>query len=456
MKVVIIGGGASGLMAGIQAARAGASVTILEKCDKPGKKILATGNGRCNLTNQKQELSAYHGDQKFVQSVLSSFSMKDTLDFFHELGLWTKERDGWIYPRSDSAASVLQLLLLEFTRLKGKLKTREEVTAIRLNRGIVSRKANIREEAGVPLLNEPSAKQRPAEERFTVFTKSWQYDADAVIVACGTPASNIEGVSSDALTLAKSFGLKTKEFRPSLVSLKCTREHYFAKWAGVRVQAVLDLICDGAVLQTETGELQLTDYGISGIPVFQLSSKAGELLEQGRKPSVRINFLPEFSQTEAESAGCASGSIDSAFDESAQNRIPLEAQKRIPLEASLSKVAEQNPGKTPEQLLTGLLPEKLIDALSGKKMTLEQLLDRLSCCDVRIASTGPLRQAQICAGGVLLTELTHELEAKNISGLYFTGECTDLDGRCGGYNLQWAWSTGAAAGRAAAVHGSNK
>ncbi len=391
-QVVIIGGGASGLMAGITAAREGASVTILEKCEKPGKKLLATGNGRCNLTNFRQDPSCYHVEREQrekTERILSFESMEDTLSFFHSLGLWTKDREGWVYPRSDSAASVLQLLLQEFSRLKGKIKTNEEVTAVE------------KQKAG-----------------FMVFTGTWQYPADAVIVSSGTPASNIEGVSADALKIAESFGIRYRDFRPSLVPLKCRRENYFAKWAGVRCRAELSLILDGDVLQKEEGELQLTDYGISGIPVFQLSSLAGKLLEDGKKPSIRINFLPEFQREE--------------------------------LEKELERIKEQNPEKRPVQLLSGLLPEKLLSALAGKKTTTEQLLDQLLGCSLTIASLGPLKQAQVCAGGILLEELTERMEAKQVPGLYFTGECTDMDGRCGGYNLQWAWSTGAAAGKAAA------
>lgn len=388
-KVVIIGGGASGLMAGIMAAREGAAVTILEKCDKPGKKILATGNGRCNLTNRNQDLSCYHGDRDHMAQVLSAFSFEDTLDFFHGLGLWTKERDGWVYPRTDQAVSVLQLLLQEFARLKGKLKTLEEVTEIKRENG-----------------------------RFTVYTKGWHYEADAVIVSSGTPASNIEGVSGDAKELAAAFGVRTKEYRPSLVPLKCVRENYYAKWAGVRAQAELKLLCDGKLMQAETGEVQLTDYGISGIPVFQLSCKAGELLAEGKKPVVQINFFPEMELSE--------------------------------IRKDLAALAETYPEKRPEQLLTGLLPDKLIASFCGKKTTLEQVLDKAACCQVKISSLGPLKQAQICAGGILLKELTTDMEAKAVPGLFFTGECTDADGRCGGYNLQWAWSTGAAAGRKAA------
>ncbi len=385
-KVIIIGGGASGLMAGIMAAREGALVTILEKCEKPGKKLLATGNGRCNLTNLAMDASCYHGDSEMIRQLLANWSAEDTLAFFQELGLWTKSREGWIYPRTDQASSVLAILLQEYTRLKGKLKTLEEVTEI-----------------------------RKAPEGFTVYTKGWHYEADAVIVACGTPASNIEGVSDQALKLAEDFGLSCKSFRPSLVPLRCRREQMFAKWAGVRTRAALKLYSGTELLQTEEGEVQLTDYGISGIPVFQLSALSGELLEKGRPAEVEMNFLPDLDREE----------LDQQI-------------------AALNKTAEI---KKPEQILIGLLPDRLLSAFCGKKTTLEEVLNKACCCRLTISGTGSPKQAQICAGGVLLSELTKDMEAKSVPGLFFTGECTDADGRCGGYNLQWAWSTGAAAGK---------
>lgn len=419
-QIVIIGGGASGLMAGIQAARKGAAVTILEKCDKPGKKILATGNGRCNLTNRNQQLSCYHGDQKMISEILNQWSADDTLAFFHELGLWTKERDGWVYPRTDQAVSVLQLLTQEFSRLKGKLKTNEEVTEIKVHSQSAKTGSsfNKQETAGSPTASDKQNSSNSTDKPFTVYTKGWHYDADAVIIASGSPASNIEGVSEDALQLASGFGIASEEFRPSLVPLKCVRENWFAKWAGVRAQAELKLICEDKTVQTEIGEVQLTDYGISGIPVFQLSSKAGELLAKGKKPVVEMNFFPDLSLSE--------------------------------IRDELSLLSQKYPDKRPEQLLTGLLPDKLIAAFCGKKTKLDEVLSKASCCRVRIASLGPLKQAQICAGGILLKELTSDMEAKKVPGLFFTGECTNTDGRCGGYNLQWAWSTGAIAGRKAA------
>ena len=169
-RIVIIGGGASGLMAAIQAARGGASVTLLERNEKPGKKLLATGNGRCNLTNLLQKESCYHGDQReFAWKVIGGFPADRTIAFFSSLGIYTKNRDGWIYPNSDQAASVLQVLLMEASSLKVKMKTREAVRSVK--------------KVGCTFLTE---------------IETWKYESDAVIVACGSPASSIEGASDTA------------------------------------------------------------------------------------------------------------------------------------------------------------------------------------------------------------------------------------------------------------------
>lgn len=174
-RVVIIGGGASGMMAAIQAARAGAAVTLLEHNEKPGKKILATGNGRCNLTNLVQEPSRYRSSQPdFPWKIITQYPLEDTLAFFSELGIYIKDRGGWVYPYSDQAAGVAQVLEMEARHQKVKIKTTEEVTDI------------LRE-----------------DDRYLVKTATWQYPCDSVIVACGSPASNVEGSSATGYALAE-------------------------------------------------------------------------------------------------------------------------------------------------------------------------------------------------------------------------------------------------------------
>ena len=384
-RIVIIGGGASGLMAAIQAARGGASVTLLERNEKPGKKLLATGNGRCNLTNLLQKESCYHGDQReFAWKVIGGFPADRTIAFFSSLGIYTKNRDGWIYPNSDQAASVLQVLLMEASSLKVKMKTREAVRSVK--------------KVGCTFLTE---------------TETWKYESDAVIVACGSPASSIEGASDTACAIAESFGHTVIPFRPALVPLR-GQGSWFSKWAGVRISASATLILAGADARTETGEIQLTDYGISGIPVFQLSRFAVRALDEGCSVLVRLDFLPGY--------------------------------ERENLHTYLEWRREQCPYKTLQQSLIGLVPDRLIPLVASAEADIPQTVSFLKGFPVGIRGAASLAQAQVCSGGISTAELTEHLESMKIPGLYFVGEAVDVDGSCGGYNLQWAWSSGAAAG----------
>ena len=187
-NVVIIGGGASGLMAAIWASRLGAAVTVLEKNDKPGRKLLATGNGRCNFTNRYQDASCYRtGNQERASRVLEQFTEQDTEQFFEQLGIRIRSREGWLYPASEQAQSVLDLLVLEARFRKVKIKTRETAVAV-----------------------------EKAENGYLVRTEGWQYPADSVIICCGSCASQIAGSDGDTLRLPISFSsLRFRFPRPS-------------------------------------------------------------------------------------------------------------------------------------------------------------------------------------------------------------------------------------------------
>ena len=201
-RVVIIGGGASGMMAAIQAARAGAAVTLLEHNEKPGKKILATGNGRCNLTNLVQEPSRYRSSQPdFPWKIITQYPLEDTLAFFSELGIYIKDRGGWVYPYSDQAAGVAQVLEMEARHQKVKIKTTEEVTDI------------LRE-----------------DDRYLVKTATWQYPCDSVIVACGSPASNVEGSSATGYALAEKLGNRYRRCVESVEKTIIMRNGQEAGW----------------------------------------------------------------------------------------------------------------------------------------------------------------------------------------------------------------------------------
>ena len=392
-RVCIVGGGAAGMMAAIIAAREGAAVTVLEHNEKTGKKILATGNGRCNLTNLYQAASCYHSQERnLAWEVLEQFDVQKTIRFFSELGIYTKNKNGGLYPSSMQASSVQELLEMEARYRKVKIKCREHVTEIQVL-------------------------QAAAKPVFQVKTETWSYEADAVILACGSKASAIEGADGSGYTLAKSLGLKVIKPLPALVPLK-GKGTYFTKWAGTRVEGKVILKAGAQILDTAEGELQLTDYGISGIPVFQLSSQTARLLDSGVPVSVELDFLPD-------------------FDEKG-------------LEEFLKRRENACPYKTQRELLTGLLPKKLADVLSEGKTDRKTLVQRIKRFAVEIKGTKAFDMAQVCSGGVSLTEINPKtMQCRKIPGIYLAGELLDTDGICGGYNLQWAWSSGACAGYAA-------
>lgn len=394
-KVCIVGGGAAGMIAAIMAARNHAAVTILEHNEKIGKKLLATGNGRCNLTNEKQEKMCYHSEHpELLWDILQNFPFEQTLDFFEKIGIYPVSKNGYFYPSSMQASSVQEVLEMEARFLKVKIKCKEHMKEIKIS----------------------DTKENP---RFSVVTETWQYPADAVILACGSQASEIDGADGSGYTLAKQLGLKVINPLPALVPLK-GKGNYFSKWAGTRIYGKIYLQSQNEIVQTEEGELQLTDYGISGIPVFQLSGLAAKLLQHQHSVTLMIDFLPDVTPKE--------------------------------LEELLLKRKELCPYKTTKELCIGLFPKKLIEVLVDKKTDLSTLAEKIKKFSMEIVGTKPFSNAQVCQGGVSLEEISPKtMECKKIPGLYLAGELLDADGICGGYNLQWAWSSGACAGKEAAL-----
>ncbi|NCB91458.1 MAG: NAD(P)/FAD-dependent oxidoreductase [Clostridia bacterium] len=389
INIIVIGGGASGLMASIQAARNGAQVTILEHNERVGKKILATGNGRCNLTNVYQEASCYRGSSpEYAWEIIKKFPMPETIRFFSELGIYTKNRNGWMYPYSDQASSVLEVLEMEARHLKVKIKTLEEAVDI-IKQG----------------------------NRYQVVTKTWKYDCDRVVISCGSSASNVEGSSDSGYTLAKRLGHSLVEPMPALAALK-GKENYFAKWAGTRMDGIVKLEIEGCIFKEERGEILFTDYGISGIAVFQISRYAVRAVGEGCHVNCHLDLMPDFSK---------------------EDLINL-----------LKKRLSDCPYKTIQEMMVGLVPKKMIAVLAPAKISLEDVAENMKDWVISVKDAYSMKQAQICSGGVLTEELTMDLESKLHPGIYFSGEVIDVDGPCGGYNLQWAWSSGAVAGISAA------
>lgn len=405
-RVLVAGGGAAGLMAAVSAARAGAKVTLLEKNRQAGKKLLVTGNGRCNLTNVRQEASFYRGEHpEFALRVFENFGMHDTLRLFTELGIFTKNRNGYLYPYSDQASSVAEILRMEAERQNIKLALNTEIEH-------VGKKGNV----------------------FTAVTKGWTYEGDALILAAGSAAAPETGSDGSGYRLAKELGHRIIRPLPALVQLRC-REGFFARLAGLRMEARIRLYVDGKETAQDQGEIQFTKTGVSGIPVFQISRWAVKALDEGRKASVSLDLLPVFSEEE--------------------------------LEDFLEERIRDCGYKKGAAFLTGLFPEKMgvcfmeragigkdKPARQWKEEEKRRLTAVIKNFCAEITGSGDFSQAQVCSGGVDTAEICPEtMESRLMPGLYFAGEVVDIDGACGGYNLQWAWSSGYLAGRSAAEGG---
>lgn len=402
--VLVIGGGAAGLMSAIVAARQGAIVTVLEHLEKPGKKLLATGNGRCNYSNLVQEKDKYRGrESEFSWTVIQQFPVQGLLQFFEELGIYPKEREGYLYPSSDQATSIVDVLMMEALHLGVKFKTREHVTKI--------------EKQG---------------EDYCVFTETWKYTGEKVILASGSKSYEKLGSDGSGYKLAHLLGHTIIPVLPALVPLK-TKESLITKLAGVRNFSQLTLFVDEREVQREEGEVQFTNYGISGIVVFQLSSLAVQALERGEQVAISMDLLPKVSEENVK------GFLES--------RIHTRSDKTL------------------EQSFIGLFHSKIIESLlkkaklDGKKRCSnvnEKDLEVLStfCKKWKIPISGSLSfdQAQVCSGGIDSREIDPDtMESRRNKGLYFAGEIIDVDGVCGGYNLQWAWSSGYVAGYHAGI-----
>jgi len=402
-KVIVIGAGASGLMAAITAAEHGASVTVLEQNDRPGRKILATGNGKCNLTNMDMSPDHYHGgDFALMGKILSRFSNEDTLHFFHHIGLRTLDRNGWIYPYTEQSSQVLRLLLMEAQKRNVRIKCNEKIVRVQ------------------PYQQDHNPDQ-VHKSGFHVYTASWTYTADSVIIATGSPASSVHGSSDSAMCFARDLHIQTVPFLPSLVPLKI-RENLTNLWAGTRVHATVQLFVDKVLIASDTGEVQLTDFGVSGIPVFQISRFAAKGISDKKPVCALLDFMPD-------------------MDEAS-------------LYQDLLNRAAARPGASVSDLLIGLLPDKLISVFAEKTSSgkgndaqlLRKTAAKIKAFSVTVTGTAGLRHAQICSGGILTEELTEDMECRKIPGLYVTGEAVNIDGPCGGYNLQWAWASGYVAG----------
>lgn len=408
MKVGIIGGGSSGLMAGISCADCGHEVEIIEHMNRPGKKLLLTGSGKCNLTNRDMDINHFHcNDLKKVIYILNCFDNGSTISFFEKLGLLTKERNGYYYPYQDQACAVLDILRYRLRNLGVSIRTECDVTDI-----------------------------IPKNSGYIVSTSAGDFYYDAVIMAQGSKAAPKTGSDGSGYELAKKLGHKIVKPLPALTQLRC-KEDFFPSLAGIRCQGSVSIKVDGCIVASDKGELQLNNYGISGIPVMQVSHLAVKSLDEGKKVNASLCFLP------------------GVFDGS----TTLEDACRVCSEMLKERFASDNQ-KTCEESLIGLFNKNLGNCilkrcninlnkraclLDDKQINLisRMILDFEVC----VIGANGFDSCQICQGGVDINEVTCNLESIHCKNLFFCGEILDVHGDCGGYNLQWAWSSGYVAGR---------
>ena len=396
--VIVIGGGASGMTAAVCAARNEKKVLLLEKNNKLGKKITASGNGKCNLTNMVISTECYYNAyQNELSTILSKYDKDAILQFMMSLGIRCKEKRGHYYPMSEQAAVVVQMLQAELEHQKVNVVLEERFLELFQDKG-----------------------------RFCVVTEKTRYYAKKVILACGGMAAPKLGAESTGYQVLKKFGHTVAEPVPALVQM-LAKERYIKKISGVRMDAKIYLIT-GEKRYSEEGEIIFTDTGISGIPVFQLSRYVAASLKRNEKPQLVVNALPECNNAE--------------------------------LIKEIRKMVQYNPQLPLEYLFRGYCNHKLVYALiceSGldaampcknvKPHEIEKLVNLFFAIPFQITGTNGFDHAQVTKGGVPLYEINPAtMESKKVSGLHITGELLDVDGMCGGYNLHFAWATGILAG----------
>lgn len=395
MKVGIIGAGAAGLAAAISAAEEGAEVSVYESGSRCGRKILATGNGRCNMTNINADLENYHGtDPGFIRGAMKRFWVRETLEFFEELGIVPKVEDkGKVYPNSDQASSVLDVLRMRI------------------------------ESDGVTLVtdfNVSCVKKKNNGFEIHSFDGKRAY-ADRVIIAAGGKAAPNLGSSGMGYELLKAFGHTITELRPSLVQMR-TAGDTAKKLKGIKFEGSAKM---GE--NKEDGEILFTEYGLSGPPIFSLSSR------YDTQRYIYLDLMPSYSEDDI---------LNMLYMRIARNPdVSLENFFVGMINKKVGQVLLKDMGIAPLSRKSASLSDKEIKAC----------VNCLKNWGFEITGTQSWNNAQVTKGGALTKDFNPiTMESKLVKGLYAAGEVLDIDGDCGGYNLQWAWSSGIIAGRAAA------
>ncbi len=397
--IIILGGGASGLCTAIMSKKDNNSILILEHGDRVGKKILSTGNGKCNLTNADCKIDLFNhnseniypyfssGDLSFVENIIKEFDYEDTVKFFNELGIITENKNGYIYPRSEQASSVLDILRFKCEELKIDVATNYNVKKIVKNDNI-----------------------------FYIDNK---YTCDKLVLATGGMSAPKTGSDGSGYKIAKSFGHTIIKPLPALCGLKCDNK-FTKELSGVRNDSLVTLkVKDGEKFKeviSAKGNLQFTDYGISGIPVFQISSYATKLLDEKKEILVSINLLPDIDEKD----------LFSFLSKNQKNKLMGILNKKVALVID-KEVKKAHPDVN--------ITADVCDYAKSYFSTITKF-------KMNPVSTLSFDNAQVTSGGISTEEIDSlNLESKIVDNLYFAGEVIDVNGICGGYNLQWAFSS---------------
>ncbi len=399
--LIIVGAGAAGLTAGIIAARRGVDVTILDKNEKAGRKILVSGNGRCNIANKKMDISHFHSSyMESVRKILKGYSVKKVIEFLHSLGIEVEEEDeGKLFPMSRQASSVVSLLLQECKRLRVRVILKCEVTRI-----------------------------EKSENKFIIQSSQGSFQCEELLLSSGSPASPQLGATNKGIEFAKELSHKIISPLPALVALES--EALWPKDAsGVKIYSHIKLFASGVPICEKYGDILFTDYGVSGLAVLDISREASIRLSEWEPCDLSIDLMPRFSKSELSSM------LINRID--IYRNLPINLwlegfihRKLIPIVIRESKIAIQQESE---------LNKKIINTIV---YTIKNI-------PLPIHRTRDFRYAEVAIGGVDLRDIEpNTMESCKIPNLYFAGEILDVDGDRGGFNFHWAWTTGMRVGNA--------
>ncbi|MDX1809030.1 MAG: NAD(P)/FAD-dependent oxidoreductase [Sulfurospirillaceae bacterium] len=396
-SVAIIGAGASGLVAAIVAARNGAKVCVYEKNSKIGKKILATGNGRCNITNKNIQTSNYHGlNSSFVNPAINKFNTSMCIDFFRELGIEMFEgNNGRLYPKSHQSSSVVELLAYECNILGVEFLLNFEVDKITKENG-----------------------------KFAIFSAENKKYADKVLISTGGLAMPTLGSSDSGYKIAKTFGHSIISPCASLVQLEC--EDDLKSINGVKIEGNIEILVDGQSVSKKNGDILFTNYGISGSAILDVSRSAAKALEFQRDVIAMLDLIPEYSKEQLKNILIKRKKFS--------NKKSLEIWLDGFINSKLAKFIAKD------------FPVKKADDLNTKDIV--RLVYLFKNMKLKVTGTRGFKSAEVTAGGINTDEINAQtMESKFQKGLFFSGEVLDIDGDCGGYNLHWAWASGYTVGK---------